>query len=221
MPSAREDRRPVLTRIDRVALGAWTILAILVGIYWYHQVIHGDDYAKQAESNRQRSVPITAPRGFILDRNGTVLAENEPAFTLLLYRRETRDLDGSLRFLSELLGRSFDELKRLVERNRSSYDFVPVVIQENLTVAQVGAIEARKLEHPELEVQTAQRRIYTQGRAGAHLLGHLGEATSEQLLARAGKVRPGESIGQKGIEASYQDLLAGVSGARSVVNDSF
>ncbi|HUM03771.1 MAG TPA: penicillin-binding protein 2, partial [Thermoanaerobaculia bacterium] len=94
-PSAREDRRPLLVRIDRVAAGAWIVLAILVGVYWVHQILRGEEYARQAENNRLRSVPVTAPRGFILDRNGVVLAENEPAFTLLLYRRETKDLDRS------------------------------------------------------------------------------------------------------------------------------
>jgi penicillin-binding protein 2 len=219
--SAREDRRPVLLRIDRLAIGTWIVFALLVGVYWFHQIVHGDEYARQAESNRQRSVPITAPRGFILDRNGTVLAENEPAFTLLLYRRDTKDLESSLRFLSALFGRPLEELRRRVERDRSMYDFVPIVVQDNLTLAEVGAIEAHALEHPEFVVQTAERRVYTHGRVAAHLLGHLGEATQEQLVAKGGKVRPGESIGQKGIEAAYQDLLAGVSGARSVVIDSF
>ncbi|HKC24244.1 MAG TPA: penicillin-binding protein 2 [Thermoanaerobaculia bacterium] len=218
--SAREDRRPVLYRIDRMAVGAWIVFAMLMGVYWFHQVLHGDEYAKQAESNKQRSVPITAPRGFILDRSGTVLAENEPAFTLLLYRRDTKDLEGSLRFLSSLFGRPLEELRRR-ERERASYDFVPVVVQENLTLAEVGAIEAHGLEHPEFVVQTAERRVYTQGKVAAHLLGHLGEATMDQLEKHAGKVRPGESIGQKGVEAAYQDLLAGTSGARSVVIDSF
>jgi penicillin-binding protein 2 len=219
--SAREDRRPVLLRIDRIAASAWVLFALLMGVYWFHQVIHGDEYAKQAESNRQRSVPITAPRGFILDRSGTVLAENEPAFTLLLYRRDTKDLDGSLRFLSDLFGRSLEDLKKRVERDRAVYDFVPVVIQENLTLSEVGAIEAHALEHPEYVVQTAERRVYTRGKVAAHLLGHLGEATQDQIERHAGKIRPGESVGQKGIEAAYQDLLAGTSGARSVVIDSF
>src|SRR5437016_12745484 len=107
--SAREDRRPVLVRIDRVSRSAWIALGVLVSVYWIHQVLRGDDYEKQAENNRQRSVPITAPRGFILDRSGAVLAENEPSFTLLLYRRFTRDLDDSLRFVSALLGRPLDE----------------------------------------------------------------------------------------------------------------
>ncbi len=219
--SAREDRRPLLVRIDRAAAAAWTVLAVLVGVYWFHQILRGEDYARQAEDNRLRSVPVTAPRGFILDRNGTVLAENEPAFTLLLYRKETKDLDRSLRFVADLLDRSFDELKRRAERDRSSYDFVPVVLEDNLTMAEVAAVEAHALEHPELAVQTTERRVYGHTKVAAHLLGHLGEVSPEQIAAGAGQTRPGESIGQKGVEAAYQDLLAGVSGSRTFVIDSF
>jgi penicillin-binding protein 2 len=219
--SAREDRRPLLHRIDRLAVGTFSVLTLLLGIYWVHQVLRGDDYARQAENNRQRSVPINASRGFVLDRNGKLLAENEPSFTLLLYRRETKDVGASLRFVSNLLGRPLDELQRRVERGRASYDFVPIVLDDDLTVAEVGAVEAHALEHPELVVQATERRVYTQGALMAHLLGHLGEASPDQLVARAGRVRSGESIGQKGVEAAYQDLLAGTSGLRTFVIDSF
>jgi penicillin-binding protein 2 len=219
--SAREDRRPLLRRIDRLAVGAFSLLALLLGIYWVHQVLRGDEYARQAENNRQRSVPISASRGFILDRNGKLLAENEPSFTLLLYRRETKDVDDSLRFVADLLGRPLEDLRRSVERSRATYDFVPVVLDDDLSVAEVGAVEAHALEHPELAVQTTERRVYTQGSILAHLLGHLGEASPDQLATRAGRVRSGESIGQKGIEAAYQDLLAGTSGLRTFVIDSF
>lgn len=226
--SAREDRRPVLSRIDLAMRITWALLGLLAGVYWVHQVLRGEDYERQAENNRLRKVPVTAPRGFILDRNGVVLAENEPSFTLLLYRRETKDLDASLRFVAELLNRPVEELKRRVERDRSYYDFVPVVLQENLTIAEVGAVQARALEHPELFVQKTERRVYTHGTVAAHLLGQLGEATAEQVAARAKAhpgdasiPRPGEAIGQQGVEASYQDLLAGLSGSRSYVIDSF
>ncbi len=219
--SAHEDRRPLLGRIQGLGRGTWAILAVLVGVYWVNQVLRGEEFARQAENNRLRSVPVTAPRGFILDRSGTVLAENEPSFTLLLYRRETKDLDRSLRFVADLFGASVEDLRRRVERDRSYYDFVPVALEENLTIGEVSAIEAHALEHPELVVQTTERRVYRQGTVAAHLLGQLGEATAEQVLARGGRTRPGESIGQRGVEATYQDLLAGISGSRAYVIDSF
>ncbi len=220
MTSAREDRRPVLVRVDGFGIGAFVVFLLILGVYWVHQVLRGDEYLRQAENNRQRAVPITAPRGFITDRHGTVLAENEPAFTLLLYRRDTKDLDGSLRFVAQLFGRDLEELRRRV-RERTSFDFLPIVVQENLTISEVGAIQAHALEHPEFVVQTTERRIYTRGLVAAHMLGHLGEATPEQMLAHQGRVRAGESVGQKGVEAAYQDLLAGVSGAKTLIVDSW
>ena len=204
-----------------MAAVAFSFLALLLGIYWVHQVLRGDSYARQAENNRQRSVPISASRGFILDRNGKLLAENEPSFTLLLYRRETGDVAASLRFVAALLGRPLDDLRRRVERARTGYDFVPVVLDDDLTIAEVGAVEAHALEHPELVVQTTERRVYGQGTVLAHLLGYLGEANPDQLAARVGRIRSGESIGQRGIEAAYQDLLAGTTGLRTFVIDSF
>lgn len=219
--SAREDRRPLLHRIDVLSAAVWSVFILLVLVYWVHQVLRGDEFERMAANNRERSVPITAPRGFILDRNGHVLAENEPSFALLLYRRETRDLGASLAFVAGLLNRPLEELTRRVERAPRATTFIPVVLEENLSIAEVGAVESHALEHPELVVQTTERRIYTQGTVAAHILGHLGEATTEQLAARGGKGRPGEPVGQKGVESAYQELLSGASGARTFVIDSF
>ena len=219
--SAREDRRPVLVRLGRVAIGAWVVFLSLFGVYWVEQILRGDEFARQAENNRERSVPVTAPRGLILDRNGAAMAENEPSFALLLYRRETRDLDGSLQYVAALLGRSREDLLKKVERDRTNYDFVPVLLEENLTLAEVGAIEARTLEHPEFVVQTSERRTYKNGTVAAHALGQLGEVSQIQLARMSGRVRPGEAVGQKGVEAAYQDLLAGSSGARTFIIDSY
>ena len=219
--SAREDRRPVLLRVARLAVGAWIVFAILFGVYWVEQVLQGDDFARQAENNRQRSVPVVAPRGLILDRGGAALAENEPSFALLLYRRETKDLDASVRFAGSLLGRSPEEFRKRIDRDRTNYDFVPVVLEENLTVAEVGALEARALEHPEFVVQTSKRRTYKHGVLAAHALGYLGEVTVDQLARVSGRVRPGDAVGQKGVEAAYQDLLGGSSGARTFIIDSY
>jgi penicillin-binding protein 2 len=202
-------------------VGGWVVFLALASVYWVEQVLRGDEFARQAENNRERSVPVTAPRGLILDRNGVAMAENEPSFALLLYRRETRDLEGSLQFAASLLGRSREDFLKKVERDRVNYDFVPVVLEENLTLAEVGAIEARALEHPEFVVQVSERRTYKNGTVGSHALGQLGEVSSEQLGRQTGRVRSGEAVGQKGVEAAYQDLLAGSSGARTFIIDSY
>ena len=60
--SAREDRRPVLVRLGRLTIGVWVVFTALAGVYWIEQVLRGDEFARQAENNRERSVPVTAPR---------------------------------------------------------------------------------------------------------------------------------------------------------------
>ncbi len=219
--SAREDRRPLLARIDGMAAGAWGVFILILSVYWVQQVVKGDDFHRQAENNRQRSVPVTAPRGFILDRNGVPLAENEPSFSLLLYRRDARDLGATLDFVARVLERPVEELRRRAARPLGGRDYLPSVLEENLSISETAIIESHSLEHPELAIQISEKRVYKGGTLAAHLLGHLGEATQEQVAARNGRIRPGEWVGQKGVEAAYQDLLAGVSGARTFIIDSF
>ncbi|MCG3194736.1 MAG: Peptidoglycan D,D-transpeptidase MrdA [Thermoanaerobaculia bacterium] len=219
--SAREDRKPLLVRIDLIAAISWGAFILILAVYWVHQVLRGDEFHRQAENNRQRSIPVTAPRGFIVDRNGVPLAENEPSFSLLLYRREASDVESSLQFVSSVTGTLLEDLRRRILRSGDGRDYLPVILEENLSVDEAAAIEAHALEHPEFVIQISERRIYKGGPIAAHLLGHLGEANPDQVQARNGRVRPGEWIGQKGVEAVYQDLLAGVSGARTFIIDSF
>ena len=70
------------------------VLSLLAVAYWYVQIVRGEYYFSLSENNRIRAVKITAPRGYVLDRNGATLVENEPAYTLHLYRREAKDLEG-------------------------------------------------------------------------------------------------------------------------------
>ena len=100
----REDRQAA--RAPRSRSPAWrsgTILSLLAVAYWSVQIVRGEYYFSLSENNRIRAVKITAPRGYVLDRNGATLVENEPAYTLHLYRREARDLDASIDFIVDLL----------------------------------------------------------------------------------------------------------------------
>ncbi len=216
----REDRQALTRRIEisRVAVGA--CLSALAVAYWFVQIVRGDYYFSLSENNRIRAVKITAPRGYVLDRNGAPLVENEPAYTLQLYRREARDLEASIDFAVDLLGLPREEVASRVDRGLKSPEFVPIPIAENLGIEEVAAIEARAIEHPEFAITVSQRRLYKHGNAAAHALGYLAEATPEQIKAASGVYQVGDWIGQKGIESAYQRLLAGANGERRVIVDS-
>ena len=217
----REDRQAVARRIEigRVAVGA--VLSLLAVAYWLIQIVRGEYYFSLSENNRIRAVKITAPRGYVLDRNGAALVENEPAYTLHLYRREAKDLDASVEFIVALLGLNPDQVRSRVERGRREPEFVPIPIAENLGIEEVAAVEARAVEHPEFAITVSQRRLYKHGGSAAHALGYLSEATPEQIRNAGGTVYGvGDWIGQKGVESAYERLLAGASGERRVIVDS-
>ena len=92
MLRVRENRTALNRRIEAGRVLVGTVFAILATSYWYVQIVRGDYYYTLSESNRIRSVRINAPRGYVLDRNGAILVDNEPAYTLHLYRREAKNL---------------------------------------------------------------------------------------------------------------------------------
>jgi len=220
MLKVRENRRELSSRIEiaRIAVGA--VFALLAIAYWYVQIVLGDHYFGLSENNRIRSVKLTAPRGYVLDRDGSVLVENEPAYSLLLYRREAKDLAGSTDFVVRLLGMPAEQIGARIQRGRRYPEFVPISIAENLTLEEVAVIEARAPEHPEFAIGVSQRRLYKRGGSAAHVLGYLAEATPAQIRESNNAYRLGDWIGQKGIERSYERLLGGTNGERRVVVDS-
>ncbi|HSS59517.1 MAG TPA: penicillin-binding protein 2 [Solirubrobacteraceae bacterium] len=216
----REDRQALARRIEvsRVAVG--TVLSLLAVAYWTVQIVRGEYYFSLSENNRIRAVKITAPRGYVLDRNGATLVENEPAYTLHLYRREAKDLNASVDFIVDLLGLNQERVASRVERGRKDPEFVPIPIAENLGIEEVAAVEARAAEHPEFAITVSQRRLYKHGGSAAHALGYLSEATPEQIKNAGNVYGVGDWIGQKGVESAYERLLSGATGERRVIVDS-
>jgi penicillin-binding protein 2 len=220
MLKIREDRQALLRRVEIARMGVGTVLSILAIAYWSVQIVRGDYYFTLSENNRFRSVKITAPRGYILDRNGAPLVENEPAYTLHLYRREARDLESSIGFIVELLKLDPSQVRSRVERGRRDPEFLPISIAENLGIEEVAAVEAHAIEHPEFAITVSQRRLYKHGGSAAHALGYLSEATPDQIKSAGNLYSVGDWIGQKGVEGSYERLLAGANGERRVIVDS-
>ncbi|MEP6993875.1 MAG: penicillin-binding protein 2 [Acidobacteriota bacterium] len=216
----REDRQALLRRIEISRLAVGTALSLLAIAYWFVQIVRGEYYFSLSENNRIRAVKITAPRGYVLDRRGAPLVENEPAYTLHLYRREARDLQASIDFIVGLLRLDPVQVRSRVERGRRDPEFVPISIAENLGIEEVAAVEARAIEHPEFAITVSQRRLYKHGGAAAHALGYLSEASPDQIKSAGNTYQVGDWIGQKGIESSYERLLAGANGERRVIVDS-
>src|SRR4029077_1337828 len=158
--------------------------------------------------------------GYVLDRRGKILVDNEPAYTLHLYRKEARNLQASIDLAVQVLKLPRDQVRARVGRGLRDPEFLPIPIAENLGIEEVASIEARAPEYPEFAITVSQRRLYSPATSAAHALGYLSEASAQQIRAAESGYRMGDWIGQKGIEGAYERLLAGVDGERQIIVDS-
>ncbi len=217
---AREYRDELRARAERLMI---LLSLALVGIaiaFWSVQIAHGDRYRELAENNRLRRVPIEAPRGVVTDRHGQVLVENVPSYNLLVDGSQVKDLDETVRFAAQVLSWPATELGPAAQRIKKAAGYRPVLIAENLSLAQVSRFGVAGAQHPEFEIEVGHQRIYRQGSVTAHILGYLGEVNTADLATRPDLYESGDLVGRKGIEARYDPTLRGRDGERQVVVDS-
>ncbi|HPW17709.1 MAG TPA: penicillin-binding protein 2 [Candidatus Aminicenantes bacterium] len=214
-----------LTLVRRRARAAfWTVAALIVLVlayYWKVQVFDNAKFARMAEANRTRIRTLAAPRGLVLDRNREILADNRASFKVSLVREHVGDMDAMFASVSRLLGLDEATLRERVELHKDLPLFEPIVVADGLDADAVAPIESRRLEHPELVVESEPQRHYPKGRRAAHVLGYLQERTAEELRAGGAKrMRAGEMVGRAGVERQYDDILRGQDGSVVEVVDS-
>ena len=208
---------------ERLAAASYVIVgmvALLLLGFWKLQVIDSDKYGQMAERNRVRSIPIIAPRGRMLDRDGRVLVDNYPSFSVLLLRDDQAEVDKNLPTIADGLGLSLDDIKEQLKNTEKLPTFQPIVIKPEATPADVAFIESHRADIPILEMLMVQRRRYLPGGFMAHASGYVGEVSEQQIEASNGKLRPGDIAGKSGLERQYNDLLVGTDGLRRVIVNS-
>jgi penicillin-binding protein 2 len=207
----------------RLAIASYVIVG-MVGLlllgFWKLQVVDSDKYGQMAERNRVRSIPIIAPRGRMLDRDGRVLVDNYPSFSILLLRDDPALIDKSLPAIAEGLGIPISDLKDQLETTKNLPKFQPIVIKPEANNADVAFIESHLFDIPLLEMLMVQRRRYLPGGFMSHASGYVGEVSEQQIEASNGRFRPGDLAGKTGLERQYNDILTGTDGMRRVVVNS-
>jgi len=207
----------------RLAIASYLIVG-MVGLlllgFWKLQVVDSDKYSQMAERNRVRSIPIIAPRGRMLDRDGRVLVDNYPSFSVLLLRDDPVLIDKNLPAISDGLGIPLGDLKDQLESTKNLPKFQPIVIKPEATNADVAFIESHRADIPLLEMLMVQRRRYLPGGFMAHASGYVGEVSEQQIEASNDRLRPGDLAGKSGLERQYNDILTGTDGMRRVVVNS-
>ncbi len=210
-----------INRSIAALVGIGILLSVLLGRLLYLQVYHHDTYVTQARNNQVRLISITPTRGIIYDRNGAILADNVPDFSLEISPNLVKDVDGLIARLGNTIKISDADIKSFNKQRKYKGRFERIAIRNKLTEEEVAAFSIDKYQFPEVDIHANLSRIYPQGEAFAHVIGYTG-LMSEQELNQIDpiKYRGTNVIGKYGIEKAYEDTLHGTTGYEQVETDA-
>src|ERR1700731_2001752 len=207
-----------LTAAQYIILGIFLVLAY--GL-WRLQVMQSEYYSLAAEKNRIRNVPILAPRGKIVDREGRVIVDNYPSFSALLLRDSSRDLNADADLIGAGLNMDPKEVRERLRHFSALPQYQPIFLKDDITPDELSFIEAHRNELPELDTIVAHRRLYPRNGFMAHLIGYVGDVTEDMLNHPQFELyNPGDVVGISGAERQYNNMLMGQNGSRRALVNS-
>ena len=212
-------------RIGVAAVAVLVAFGLLAVRFFYLQVVQHDVYRAKAEENRISIVPVSPNRGLILDRNGVVIARNYSGYTLEIYPRRVKDLQGTIEQLAELVDiqpRDRARFRKLLAETRNA-ESLP--IRNRLSDEEVARFAVNRYQFEGVEIRGRLFRQYPFGDVGSHVLGYMGrvDTADQSRMEEEGiyaNYRGTDYIGKAGVEASYQKELHGTTGFEQVEIDA-
>ncbi|BFL85294.1 penicillin-binding protein 2 [Shewanella baltica] len=190
---------------------------MLVTNLYHLQVESYKDYETRSNDNRIRVVPIAPSRGLIYDRNGVLLAENLPFYSLDLVPEKISNMSETLDELGKLIEISEDERETFTEALKFHRRFKPLTLKNQLTEEQVAIFSVNQHKFPGISVEAGLKRNYPYGAQITHVLGYVGKINTRDRaqLERSDlwkNYAATKDIGKQGIEKFYESLLHGKPG---------
>jgi len=199
-----------------LVLGLFLLFAVRL---WYLQIHLGPVFTEKSRNNQLRIEYLFAPRGFLRDRNGELLAVNEPAFALGLVREDCEDIPATLAKVAELTGIPEERLKEIYARNKPKVkSFEPLVLVPDMNFETIAKLEGVAVRWPGLEILARTRRKYNYGHLLSHVLGYVSEANEAEMQADP-TLSLGDFVGKQGLENRLDSRLRGAKGKRLIEVD--
>jgi len=175
------------------------------------QVLQRSRYLAHSNQNRMRRLRLEAPRGILYDRNGVILVENRPSYSVSAVPSETKNNPQVLNLLGQLLSEPGEKLcERLSEAGNP---YLAVKLKRNVEYPLLVRLEERKLDLPGVTYEVETRRVYPTGIKAPHLFGYIGEISKAELERRRKEgLIPGDLVGKTGLEKMYDQDLRGRPG---------
>ena len=197
------------------------MLSLIISNLYYLQVTRFEDYQTRSNGNRIKVLPVAPNRGLIYDRNGILLAENRPVYSLEVVTEQVNDLDATLTELQTLLSISDDELEDFKKNLKRQRRFKPISLRNRLSEEDVALFSANQHRFPGVSVEARLTRHYPYSEALTHMLGYVARINKKDLqkLVEAGQEQnyaATHDIGKLGVEKYHEDILHGEVGFQQV-----
>jgi penicillin-binding protein 2 len=208
-------------RVTIIGMVALALFSVIFFRLWYLQVLSGEQYVQQANANRVRDLPIPAPRGEILDREGQAIVTSKTTNAVQVIPSALPPAGAPrkalYRKLGRLLGMSGAHIEALVISGRSAVPYAPVTIKTDAGRGVLTVLAERQNEYPGVVQQPVSIRSYPDGEMAAQVIGHVGQVSKEDLKLKAFRgVKAGTVVGQEGLEYYYDRYLRGRPGVQRV-----
>ncbi|GAA0822394.1 penicillin-binding protein 2 [Colwellia asteriadis] len=209
-------RRTFITLCGVIVL----LLLLLVNIYNL-QVSSYEKYQTRSNSNRIKLLPVAPNRGLIYDRNGVLLADNKPIYSLEIIPEDVEDIKATVKAVSELLSISEDRQTKFFKAMKRKRRFKPIDLHSRLSDQQVALFSVNQHKFTGVFVNARLKRYYPFGDLTTHNLGYVArinrkDANKLELEGKADNYAATYAIGKLGIERYYEDVLHGTIGHQEV-----
>lgn len=202
-------------------IGVLVLTLMLFANLYFVQIVHHEDYQTRSNDNRIKVLPVAPPRGLVFDRNGVLLAENRPVFSLEIIPEQVDDLPKMTDELVDLLKLDPEDKDRFLKDVKRNRRFNPVTLSDRLTEEQVAVFSVNQYKYPGASIEAYLKRYYPFADSLTHTLGYVSRITTTDLqkldeqgvLANYAATR---DIGKLGIEKYYENILHGQAGYQEV-----
>ncbi|XPF95859.1 penicillin-binding protein 2 [Colwellia sp. RE-S-Sl-9] len=202
-------------------IGILIMLLILFSNIYSLEVNSYDKYQTKSNSNRIKLLPVAPNRGLIFDRNGVLLAENKPIYSLEVIPEDVKNIQEKLTEVSQLLDISAEKQEKVLKSIRSKRRFKPVEIHSRLSDQQVATFSVNQHKFPGFFIDARLKRYYPFGDLTTHSIGYVARINQRDNIkledqGKADNYAATRNIGKLGLEKYYEDVLHGTIGHQEV-----
>jgi penicillin-binding protein 2 len=207
------------SRIKYLTLSLIAVLFSLVLGLWRIQVLRSERYRLLSESNRVRVIPIVAPRGRILDRNGVILAQDSPSYELIVIPQDLSRDGSALKKVSSISNTSIAYFQEKVKQQFVA-PFYPIVLLSDIDPSMIAKIEEQSIDLPGIRVRGVFQRDYPKKQPFSHIIGYVARPSIEEIFLGDKFLTDEDWVGRAGIEKTMDDVIRGKNGKMQIEVDN-